>query len=836
MSIFPTLNNRLLTTILLLLLVFITNQGVNAKQAQIDGMTYFLDVSKKTAELMPKKKGHYSMDVVIPSTVRLGGENYTVTAIGENAFAGCSGLTGVEIPTSVMIIGNGAFSGCSSLTSIEIPSSVTTVGDYAFSGCSSLISIEIPSSVTAIGISVFSGCSGMTSIGIPASVMAIGDFAFSGCNGLTSIEIPTSVMAIGNYAFSGCSSLASVEIPALVMTIRDHAFSGCSSLTSIEIPSSVTAIEDYAFSGCSSLTSIEIPSSVTAIGSFAFSGCENLVNVELSEDAIISPDTFSPKAKITYFNRLESWEDLNKYLLTWEQYYHKYKKYELNFKDVKSIEARIKQDINEWQVKDEFESTDTWRQRVNDASLHEKAVELGVRYLEVYKDDVENVSREQKIMAKDYERYKNRMLKRFYSDRIALAIKEFAIANFDLKPYDADNQTFLIHGDSFGDILLPVPLAEAPSFKENWVDICHSIRPEFVPNGENVALNKLVFINNGKNYIYDSHTVANYAITDVDYNFAPVEMSEINFADIEVDGFSAITGDVSSSVVGLNSQGAGLAQRVYTPSRVSVSASDRSDVDTSIPQNGRLEDSTTFAVIIANEKYNSVSSVPYAENDGAVLSKYLVNAIGLPEEHVKVYNNATFGNMAAALRHMDNLSLAFGDKLNLILYYAGHGVPDEQTRRCMLLPVDGDATIPETCYDVDKLYSVLGGYNANSVVVMMDACFCGSVRGDDMLFASRGVRIKSSHSSPTGNMVVFSASQGDESAFPFDQERHGLFTYYLLKKLQESQGDVTLGELGDYLVEQVKRQSVVSNGKLQTPVVHVGVSVKDVWKDWRLGR
>lgn len=154
----------------------------------------------------------------------------------------------------------------------------------------------------------------------------------------------------------------------------------------------------------------------------------------------------------------------------------------------------------------------------------------------------------------------------------------------------------------------------------------------------------------------------------------------------------------------------------------------------------------------------------------------------------------------------------------------------------MLLPVDGDAAISETCYDVDKLYDTFEKYNANSIIVMMDACFSGSVRGDGMLFSSRSVKIKSSQAEPKGNMVILTASQGDETAFPFDKEQHGLFTYYLLRNLQENKGDVTLGQLSGYIIEQVKRQSVISNGKLQTPVVYVGESIKDVWMDWKFGR
>lgn len=50
-----------------------------------------------------------------------------------------------------------------------------------------------------------------------------------------------------------------------------------------------------------------------------------------------------------------------------------------------------------------------------------------------------------------------------------------------------------------------------------------------------------------------------------------------------------------------------------------------------------------------------------------------------------------------------------------------------------------------------------------------------------MLASARGVAIKPRSASPTGNMVVFTAAQGDETALPYGSQGHGLFTYYLLK-------------------------------------------------------
>lgn len=200
-------------------------------------------------------------------------------AIGVEAFAGCDGLTSIEIPCSVTAIGGGAFAGCSSLVNISIPTSVTSIGPYAFSHCSGLTSITIPNSITSIGEAMFWNCTGITSIEIPNSVTSIGREAFSGCSGLTSVTIPNSVTNIEIQTFLNCTSLASVVIPNSVTSINVCAFKGCSGLTSVTIPSSTTYIGYSAFEDCSGLTSITIPESVDSIGEYAFKNCLSLTEL-----------------------------------------------------------------------------------------------------------------------------------------------------------------------------------------------------------------------------------------------------------------------------------------------------------------------------------------------------------------------------------------------------------------------------------------------------------------------------------------------------------------------------------------------------------------------------
>ena len=224
----------------------------------------------------------------------------------------------------------------------------------------------------------------------------------------------------------------------------------------------------------------------------------------------------------------------------------------------------------------------------------------------------------------------------------------------------------------------------------------------------------------------------------------------------------------------------------------------RSDVDIDIPVS-KAKQEKTFAVIIANENYEEEVNVEFALNDGVAFSQYCTKTLGIPQENVHVRQDATLNNILAEISWMQNIAKAYGDEARFIFYYAGHGVPDESNGTAYLLPVDGKSSILATGYSIGKLYDQLHALGSQNVTVVMDACFSGSKRGEGMLASARGVAIKSKAEAPKGNMLVISAAQGNETAYPYREKRHGLFTYFLLKKLQETKGNTTFGELFDYV-------------------------------------
>ena len=257
------------------------------------------------------------------------------------------------------------------------------------------------------------------------------------------------------------------------------------------------------------------------------------------------------------------------------------------------------------------------------------------------------------------------------------------------------------------------------------------------------------------------------------------------------------------------------------------------DVDFYIPIADNVSNHT-FAVVISNEKYQMEKPVQYAENDGNTFAEYCKKTLGLPEKNVHFITNATLNNIKHEIKWLEDVIAVYHGDAKVFFYYAGHGIPDEQNKSAYLLPIDGYGSDVTTGYALEDLYKALGSLPSKSVTVFLDACFSGAKRDGDMLASARGVAIKVKQATPVGNIVVFSAAQGDETAYPYKEEEHGLFTYYLLKKLQETKGNVTLGELSDYIKTQVERQSIVINGKLQSPSFVSTATIANSWKKWTL--
>ena len=433
----------------------------------------------------------------------------------------------------------------------------------------------------------------------------------------------------------------------------------------------------------------------------------------------------------------------------------------------------VEERVNEWQKKGRHEPTTDWQKRVNETT------------------------RKQKI-----EEYTIEARQEFIANQSKKATLTFS---FNPDDYDADRGVYLIKTKEFGNLLVPVPNAKASEFESSWNSIIKI--PKYTIENDQLGLAEVTFnLPNGNTlYKYSNDVSLEYSIAKIDYVFDKIE---IPLSDITTEPKGKQT--ISETTV----------------------RSGKSDVAVNIPTTNTKNDKT-FAVIIANENYRRESQVDYAINDGETFKKYCINTLGIPEKNIDYTADATLNDIRAKINWLNNIAEAFQGEARIIFYYAGHGIPDEKSSAAYLLPVDGYGSDVTTGYKIDDLYSRLGKMPVKNVTIFMDACFSGAQRAGGMMASSRGVAIKAKESVPVGKTVVFSAAYGDETAFPYHEKGHGMFTYFLLKKLQESKGNITFGELGDYITSNVRQQSVIVNRKSQTPTV---IPSNELSENWRVLR
>jgi len=257
-----------------------------------------------------------------------------------------------------------------------------------------------------------------------------------------------------------------------------------------------------------------------------------------------------------------------------------------------------------------------------------------------------------------------------------------------------------------------------------------------------------------------------------------------------------------------------------------------SDVDRNIPEVSQ-KNPYKMALIIGNENYtgmfNSEVNVEYARRDAEIFRNYAIYTLGVEEKNAILLTDATAGTMRSEIERIVELTKRMGSETELIFFYAGHGFPDEVTQTPYLIPVDVRATNLSSAIRLSDVYQKFSESNAGRVTVFLDACFSGGGRNQGLL-AARAVRIKPKDEDVRGNMVVFAASQGEQSALPYHDQKHGMFTYFLLKKLQESKGDISYGELDDYLRKNVSIESLRINSKSQDPAVNVSPAMLENWR------
>lgn len=348
----------------------------------------------------------------------------------------------------------------------------------------------------------------------------------------------------------------------------------------------------------------------------------------------------------------------------------------------------------------------------------------------------------------------------------------------------------------------------------------------------------------GENNRFEIGNLARGATTELEFLFTATRRYVLNEIPVLVDISESLNKygrDTTLSV--------GLEQKLTARSEVVIAgittqtedikvASLTSDVDKNIPVN-RTKQPYRYALIIGNEDYaryqlglNTEANVEFARNDATIFKDYAIKTLGVDEINTHLLLDATTGEISQKIDLISKLASKSGQQAEILFFYAGHGLPDEETKAPYLIPVDVTGTNLGSAIKLEDIYKKFAESGAGKVTVFLDACFSGGGR-DAGLIAARGVKVKAKENLIMGNVVVFTASSGEQSAMPYKKEQHGMFTYFLLKKLKETKGDITYSALSDYISNNVSIESLRVNQKEQDPKVNVSPEIENVWQGWK---
>ena len=252
--------------------------------------------------------------ITIPKTVQWEGVTYTVTGIGELAFAEVSKTKEIILPDTITSIDFQAFSEMPDLTTLVIPVNVREISYTMVDGCVNLTKLSvdvnnpyicsdsagciynkdktkllcvspsariltIPEGVTQFVSNVFSGNNVLEEITIPSTVDTIPCQCFSYSN-VKRVTLKEGVKKIETLAFDHCRNLEYISIPEGLTHIGENdsltgVFVHCDNLKEVVLPSTLKFMQMNAFFFCGNLKKVVIYSRDAEIESYAFSDCSS---------------------------------------------------------------------------------------------------------------------------------------------------------------------------------------------------------------------------------------------------------------------------------------------------------------------------------------------------------------------------------------------------------------------------------------------------------------------------------------------------------------------------------------------------------------------------------
>lgn len=130
------------------------------------------------------------------------------------------------------------------------------------------------------------------------------------------------------------------------------------------------------------------------------------------------------------------------------------------------------------------------------------------------------------------------------------------------------------------------------------------------------------------------------------------------------------------------------------------------------------------ALLFAAEGYEHWHPLDRPIDDARALQAILTKQYLFAEADVKLVIDPTRDDI---INSLDQLSSTLGENDNLLIYYAGHGAVRKAGKQGSWIPVDGETDKSSSWVSIDDIVGRLSGLSARHVLVIVDACFGGTL-------------------------------------------------------------------------------------------------------------
>lgn len=231
--------------------------------------------------------------------------------------------------------------------------------------------------------------------------------------------------------------------------------------------------------------------------------------------------------------------------------------------------------------------------------------------------------------------------------------------------------------------------------------------------------------------------------------------------------------------------------------------------------------SIVIAIGVGKFRDARVPAVKYAERDAEVMVGYLRAIGGIPSERTRLLLNQNALREDLAETFEEWLPKRVDADTVVYVYFAGRALVDGKSGAVSLVPFDGTTASIKRLYSVRRMQEVLSKHPIQRAIMIFEVSLDPTPGSNPA--STPQADWEDGRDEEKNEVMWMVSNRALQEAHAYEQGKHGLFTYHLLRGLQgaadiDRDGTVVAGELCTYASGEVGRMARQQFGNAQHPL------------------